>query len=402
MPSSNHSSSDSPPPSATSSDNDGDGDRARAKERAKPFAWRTNLWLFLATAASVFFTGMATDRAPLMSREAVLHGAEFAGALLTILLAHEFGHYIAARIHKVDASLPFFIPMPMLSPFGTMGAFIRMRGVIPTRAALLDIGASGPLAGLALAIPMYLWGVAHSTIVTASVGAEGSIQLGESLLLKVLDTLGAPAVPAGMDIELSPVAFAGWAGMFVTMINLIPVAQLDGGHVAYALFGPRQNRIAQWVHRSMLAFFFVSLAMYTMRDVRAGFGFVRIGTHVNNSLFWLMWFEVVAVLGSLSAPARADGEQRVLTTRTRIIAVVGLVIIAGIGRDKSAPLLWVAWFLSLGVLLAMELRWGVLRPSTLLDHPTTGEARLGVGRAAIAIVSLLLFAALFMPTPIAL
>ena len=396
MPSSNPSSSDSPPPSAMPSADDG-----ALAGPARPLAWRTNLWLFLATVASVFATGMATDRAPLMSRDAIVYGAEFTGALLTILLAHEFGHYITARIHKVDASLPFFIPMPILSPFGTMGAVIRMRGVIPTRAALLDIGASGPLAGLVFAIPMYVWGVAHSTIVPASGGGEGSIQLGESLLLELLNRLGAPVVPAGMDIEFSPVAFAAWAGMFVTMINLLPVGQLDGGHVAYALFGPRQNRIAQWVHRSMLAFFFVSLAMYTLRDVRAGFGLLRIGTHVNNSLFWLVWFEVLAVLGSFSAPRASGREERTLATRTRVVATLGLAIIAGIGREKSSSVLWLAWFASLGVLLAMEIRWGTLRPNKLLDHPATGEARLGAGRAAIAVFSLLLFAALFMPTPIA-
>ena len=396
MPSSNPSSSDSPPPSAMPSADDG-----ALAGPARPLAWRTNLWLFLATVASVFATGMATDRAPLMSRDAIVHGTEFTGALLTILLAHEFGHYITARIHKVDASLPFFIPMPILSPFGTMGAVIRMRGVIPTRAALLDIGASGPLAGLVFAIPMYVWGVAHSTIVPASGGGEGSIQLGESLLLELLNRLGAPVVPAGMDIEFSPVAFAAWAGMFVTMINLLPVGQLDGGHVAYALFGPRQNRIAQWVHRSMLAFFFVSLAMYTLRDVRAGFGLLRIGTHVNNSLFWLVWFEVLAVLGSFSAPRASGREERTLATRTRVVATLGLAIIAGIGREKSSSVLWLAWFASLGVLLAMEIRWGTLRPNKLLDHPATGEARLGAGRAAIAVFSLLLFAALFMPAPIA-
>ena len=100
-------------------------------------------------------------------RAALAHAAQFTGALLAILLAHEFGHYIAARLHKVDASLPFFIPLPILSPFGTMGAVIRMRSVIPTRRALFDIGAAGPLAGLALAIPLYAWGVAHSEVVVA-------------------------------------------------------------------------------------------------------------------------------------------------------------------------------------------------------------------------------------------
>src|SRR5262249_11230754 len=160
----------------------------------------------------------------------------------------------------VDASLPYFIPMPLLSPFGTMGAVIRMRGVIPTRRALLDIGASGPLAGLFFAIPMYVWGAAHSRVVPAA--GAGVVELGDSLLLRLLDRIGAPTIPEGMELELSPVAFAAWAGMFVTMINLLPVGQLDGGHVAYALLGPRQNKFAQTVHRSMLAFFFVSLGSY--------------------------------------------------------------------------------------------------------------------------------------------
>src|SRR5207253_4087846 len=120
-----------------------------------------------AEAAAADRGALAALFAPFMTHDAVLHGAQFTGALLTILVAHELGHYVAARIHKVDASLPFFIPMPLISPFGTMGAVIRMRGVIPTRAALLDIGASGPLAGLAFAIPLYLWGAAHSRVVVA-------------------------------------------------------------------------------------------------------------------------------------------------------------------------------------------------------------------------------------------
>ena len=101
---------------------------------------------------------------------------QYTASLLAILLAHEFGHYIAARIHKVDASLPFFIPLPLLSPFGTMGAVIRMRGVIPTRRALLDIGAAGPLAGLALAIPLYAWGVAHSQVVPIDGSLAGGVR----------------------------------------------------------------------------------------------------------------------------------------------------------------------------------------------------------------------------------
>ncbi len=397
MPNSTQDSSDSQPPSATPSDS------VAPMPGSPPLAWRTNLWLFLATVASVFVTGAINDPAPLLSRTALAHGAQFCGALLAILLAHEFGHFIAARIHKVDATLPFFIPMPLLSPFGTMGAVIRMRGVIATRAALLDIGASGPLAGMVVAIPMYIWGVRHSTPVAIE-GIGDSMSLGESLLTRALDHFVAPAIEPGMDLMYSPIAFAAWAGMFVTMINLIPIGQLDAGHVAYALFGPRQDRIAQWVHRSMLAFFFVSLISYALRDLRAGIGLIHIDRHVGNSLFWLIWFEMGAILGALSAralPASAR-EERTIPIRTRIVATIGLALVASFGRGSHSPLLWIGWFVSLGLLLAMEVKWGALRKNNLLDHPPTSAAPLGIGRTIVAIITLLLFILLFMPTPIAL
>src|SRR5438477_344727 len=128
MPDSTADSTDSPPPSATPSAA-GDSSATSAAPR-----WQTNALLFVATVASVFFTGL-DGKAPL-GRESVTHGLQFAGSLLAILVAHEMGHYVAARLHKVSASLPYFIPMPLVSPFGTMGAVIRMSGSIPTRRAL--------------------------------------------------------------------------------------------------------------------------------------------------------------------------------------------------------------------------------------------------------------------------
>lgn len=354
--------------------------------------WRTNAILFFATVASVFVTGVQWKEG--LTRATMTDAAEFTFALLTILLAHEFAHYIAARIHKVDASLPFFIPMPMLSPFGTMGAVIRMRGTIPTRKALLDIGASGPLAGLVLAIPAYLWGAAHSKVI--AIDTPDMMELGESLALRLLDKIAAPHIPAGMTLELSPVAFAAWGGMFVTMINLLPVGQLDGGHVAYALFGPRQNKIAQIVHRAMLAFFFVSLGSFMFRDLRDGIGFAHLGKNVGNSMAWLIWFEMLAVLGSVSSKGSEPGT---VSARTRIFSVIGLIALASIGREHPKPMIWVAWFLALGLLLAIEWKGGALRPHTLLDHPPTGDAPLDRKRTAIAIFTLACFIALFMPTP---
>jgi membrane-associated protease RseP (regulator of RpoE activity) len=360
-----------------------------------PLAWRLNAWLFVATVASCFFTMFHGEP----TRLGALHAVEFTLSLMAILLSHEFGHYIAARIHKVDASLPFFIPLPILSPFGTMGAVIRMRSVIPTRRALLDIGAAGPLAGLAVAIPAYAWGVAHSHVVALD-GSPDTMQLGESLLTRLLDHWFAPPVPEGMDVFLSPVAWAGWAGMFVTMLNLFPLGQLDAGHVAYALFGPRQNRIAQWVHRSMLAFFLVSVASFLLRDLRAGAGFYHLGRDVTNSISWLVWFEALAILGSLSS--RRESRDR-LGIRTRAFATLALVLLAAALREYGRPLAWASWFVGLGVLLAMEVRIGALHPSSaLLDHPPTGAQPLGLGRTAIALVTLALFGLLFMVTPFAL
>jgi len=377
-------------------------------------AWRTNAGLFLVTAASVFVTGVLNFPADVtpprdegvvdglkhafgaISATSVRHGAAFAGALLTILVAHELGHWIAARIHKVEASLPFFIPMPILSPFGTMGAVIRMRGTIPTRRALLDIGAAGPLAGLAFALPLYAWGVAHSTLVPAD---PNGIELGESLLIKAFDRWFAPPVPEGMSLLYSPVAFGAWGGFFVTMINLLPIGQLDGGHVAYALFGPKQDQYAKIAHRAMLAFFGVILVGHVLRDLSAGrvVTAAAFGRHLGNAIFWLVWFEMLAILGTLSA--RARGEAPTLTVRTRLVAMLCLFALASLARTHGSWVLVGAFFVGLGLLLAMEIKGGVLKHDDLLNHPEAGGGALDAKRTATAILTLAFFALLFMPEP---
>jgi membrane-associated protease RseP (regulator of RpoE activity) len=204
-----------------------------------------------------------------------------------------------------------------------------------------------------------------------------------------------------MELELSPVAYAAWAGLFVTMINLIPVGQLDGGHVAYALFGTRQDKYAQIIHRSMLVFFFVGLGGYVVRDLIAGFAFVHFGDHVGNSMFWLVWFEMLGILGALAARGRPEGRgpEDKLGARTRIVATLGLLFLSGIGREHPRPFLWVAWLFGLALLVTMEVRGGALGPSRLVDHPPTGAAPLGPVRRAVAIVTLVFFVLLFMPTP---
>ena len=173
-----------------------------------------------------------------------LKGLPFTVSLLSILLAHEMGHYLVAHWLGLPASLPFFIPMP-LSLFGTLGAVMQLQAPPRTRQALLALGAAGPLAGLIVAIPVLLLGLSLSEIQPIS-GGPGVFQEGNSLLyLAVKYAVFGQILPAnGVDVRLDPVAMAGWAGLLLTGINLLPVGQLDGGHIAYALLGERARLLA--------------------------------------------------------------------------------------------------------------------------------------------------------------
>jgi membrane-associated protease RseP (regulator of RpoE activity) len=301
--------------------------------RPRPRNPRVNALLFVATTISVFVQGayypgvnswddvVHTPLGELF--RATLSGWTFAVPLLGILLFHEFGHYIAARLHRVDASLPYFIPLPMLSPFGTMGAVIAMQGRIRSRNALLDIGASGPLAGLVVALPVLAIGLSLSTVGPNPTGHY--MQEGQSLLYLAIKWLVLGPIPAGHDVQLHPTAFAGWAGLFVTMINLLPWGQLDGGHVAYALFGKRQDGFARFVRLALLPLFLYNLAVFTL-PVALGRSDLPMALAVSNSLFWVMWFFVTGLIGRLSGganhPPTEPGE---LSPARRVVAVVTLV-----------------------------------------------------------------------------
>ncbi|MBC8214644.1 MAG: site-2 protease family protein [Candidatus Marinimicrobia bacterium] len=175
----------------------------------------------------------------------IINGYPFSFTLLLILGCHEFGHYYYARKHNVDATLPYFIPVPPpITIIGTFGAFIKMRGMIPNRRALLEIGAAGPIAGFIIAVPMLFVGLNLSTIVDLQT-VDGGFMLGDSIILKMATDFVFPNLPENADILLHPIAFAGWIGLFVTMLNLIPIGQLDGGHIAYALLGKNHLKLAQ-------------------------------------------------------------------------------------------------------------------------------------------------------------
>jgi len=179
----------------------------------------------------------------------MVQGIWYAIAIITILLAHEMGHYLMCRKYRIPATLPFFIPFPFppLNPFGTMGAVIKMEGRLPDRKALFDVGAAGPLAGLIFTIPALIIGLKLSQVIDASEIGPQQIYLGESFLFAQLSKLIIGELPEKSDVILHPVAFAGWAGLFVTALNLLPIGQLDGGHILYAIFGVKSKTIYKFV-----------------------------------------------------------------------------------------------------------------------------------------------------------
>jgi membrane-associated protease RseP (regulator of RpoE activity) len=197
--------------------------------------------LFLVTLLSTLVVGAFHEGAnPLASPAALVRGIPFAVTLLGILLVHEMGHFLAARRAGVAVTFPYFLPAPTL--LGTLGAFIRIRSQVTDRRALLTIGAAGPIAGFLVALPAVWIGVATSHL--ALVPGEGAIQLGDSLLMKAVVRAVHGAIPAGHDLMLNSVGLAAWAGILVTALNLLPIGQLDGGHVAYALLGARSRWVA--------------------------------------------------------------------------------------------------------------------------------------------------------------
>ncbi|UCH09567.1 MAG: site-2 protease family protein [Fidelibacterota bacterium] len=205
---------------------------------------RTHVILFLATVLTTLAAGALLEGHDVFQQPAtILLGWPFSLTLMGILGIHEFGHYTYARRHQIEVSPPYFIPLPPpLTFIGTLGAFIKMKGPIPNRLALLEIGAAGPIAGFIVAVPALFIGLHLSSVVELD---NAGFFLGESLLMKWATTVMFPGLGPEQDVLLHPVGFAGWIGLLITMLNLLPIAQLDGGHISYALFGQRQ----EWVGR---------------------------------------------------------------------------------------------------------------------------------------------------------
>lgn len=217
-------------------------------------AW-INLLLFVVTVFTTLLAGSFYEGGDLLS------GAPFAFTLLTILGTHEFGHYFVARHHRAAVTLPYFIPFPAVSgalSLGTLGAVIQLRSPIRNRKQLFDIGVAGPLAGLMVAIPLLVFGLSQSPVQRPPADSA-YYQEGNSLLYLGLKYLvhGKILPGDGLDVTMNSMTFAAWIGLFVTCLNLLPMGQLDGGHVAYALFGRHAWQIARLTAGALLLLTFL-------------------------------------------------------------------------------------------------------------------------------------------------
>lgn len=284
-----------------------------------------NIILFILTIISMLLTGVEIPPSAVPAdgsfpfQYLLLHifsGWPFALSMMGILFAHEMGHYIACRIYKVPATLPFFLPAPLISPLGTFGAFIAMRGIPKNKRVLFDVGVAGPIAGLIVAIPVLFIGLSLSRlgpIEHAPSGMSGFLEgnsifylfskfmmFGQLLPAPVnTDGLpqaaywirytltGAPIPFGGMDVQLHSVALAGWAGLLVTALNLVPVGTLDGGHVAYGLFGDKARKIFPFAIGALIALMLLpALFTFSLGSI---------------NLSWMLWVFILLWLGKVRA-----------------------------------------------------------------------------------------------------
>lgn len=290
--------------------------------------WRLNALLFALTTLSVFgagaiYTATTTERWLLYPKgwESYTEAWQMAVPLLGILLFHEFGHWFAARAHGVPASLPYFLPLP-ISLLGTLGAVISMPERIRSRNALLDIGAAGPLAGMVVALPAMFVGVALSPVLPVP---EHGQQEGQSLLYWAVKTLVHGPIPPGHDLFMHPTALAAWGGFLITSINLFPWGQLDGGHIAYALFGQRQDKYGVYFRRGLL-FLFLCNAVYFLGPHVLGTATAPLEVSLGNTSFWLIWYGFTGLLGRFTGHEHPPCGPGDLSPRRRVVAWGCLVL----------------------------------------------------------------------------
>ena len=273
--------------------------------------------LFALTAASTtlvggfHYVGFLSDfgrvRVTLPAVSFMLHGLWYSGTILAILGAHELGHYLACRYYQVDASRPFFIPVPPLPPLptltGTLGAFIRIREPIPTKRMLFDIGAAGPFAGFLVAVPALFIGISMSPVVRLPANTSDLMTLGDPLLVKVAAWLTWGTIADGYSLNMHPMLFATWFGLLATALNLFPIGQLDGGHITYAVFGRRSSFV-------------------TIGSIGAAIGLTFLSTS------WLVWTVVLIAMTVAMGPHHPRTiDEHVPLDRTRLWLAVGALVV---------------------------------------------------------------------------
>ena len=234
----------------------------------------------------------------------LLGGLPFSLTLLTILMAHEMGHYLACVYYDVDASWPYFLPVP--TPIGTMGAFIRIRSPIYTKAALFDIGIAGPLAGFLFLLPALAIGLSYSKVIPGIAG-QGFVVFGTPLLQQALSWAIFPGTPAA-DICLHPMARAAWVGVLATALNLLPIGQLDGGHILYAFVGARHRLLSRVFVGILLA---MGIVLWRMAD------------HVS----WIVWAVLLMFFGMRHPAIHDPGRPGVGRTVLGLLAL-GIFIVS--------------------------------------------------------------------------
>jgi membrane-associated protease RseP (regulator of RpoE activity) len=254
-------------------------------------------------------------------------GLAFAATLMAILTVHELGHYVVARHHRVEASLPYFIPLPPYVTLGTLGAVIRMKRPIEDPNKLLDVGAAGPLAGLALAIPLLVIGLHYSHLGPPN---PDGVQEGNSILYGVTKVIMfGQWLPHGrVDVDLHPMAFAAWMGLLVTMINLIPIGQLDGGHVARAFLGDRHEQLSARLHMALPAVGALVAGFLALQARRLGADWPDAASYAaQGAVPWLVWAILLAVMRRMGGgeyhPPVGDTP---LTPGRRALAVIVLIV----------------------------------------------------------------------------
>jgi membrane-associated protease RseP (regulator of RpoE activity) len=296
-----------------------------APEPPRDRIWLHALLLLLTLATTTLvgassYVGYLTDfgqhRVRITATQALVHGLWYSVPALAILGSHEMGHYLACRYYGINASLPYFIPAPILSIFGTLGAVIRIREPLRTKRMLFDIGVAGPIAGFVLAVPALVIGMAWSRVVRLPQNLPGTINLGEPWLFQIVKRMVFGNLPHGLDVNMHPMVLAAWFGMFATALNLLPIGQLDGGHIAYANLGRRANLVT-----------YVTLAIMLVLGV----------TVSANWLFWSLLMLILLSMFGFRHPPTSDehddlGVARLLVTLFAVLMFILCFTPAPIGE----------------------------------------------------------------------